>query len=99
MMFPAVLFTALAGLEMGILNSYKLFAAPAFGDYIQYLYNCRSGFRLRFGISGMAVGVVVGAIGSFLLQLPFVLRKSRYKLVLNLRHPGILRMVSLMIPS
>lgn len=101
MMFPAVLFTALAGLEMGILNSYKLFAAPAFGPIIYNICIIAGAVFLgpRFGISGMAVGVVVGAIGSFLLQLPFVLRKSRYKLVLNLRHPGILRMVSLMIPS
>lgn len=101
MMFPAVFFTALAGLEMGILNSYRLFTAPAFGP-ILYNIGIIAGAVLlgpRYGISGMAVGVVVGAISSFLLQLPFVLQRSRYKLTMNLRHPGILRMVTLMIPS
>lgn len=101
MMFPAVFFTALAGLEMGILNSYRIFTAPAFGPILYNVCIIAGALVLgpRYGISGMAVGVVVGAIASFLLQLPFVLQRSKYRPVINLRHPGILRMVTLMIPS
>ena len=69
------LFMALSGLTMGVLNSYKIFWPSALGTV---LYNaCIIFFGTILAnpadpnsISGFAVGVVVGAIVSFAVQIP-----------------------------
>lgn len=103
MMFPAVFFTALAGLMGGVLNSYQRFFIPVLGPV---LYNIGIIFGAwflgpRFGIKGMAFGVVGGAIINFLTQATFVLKIAKgYNLsYLNIRHPGLKRMLVLMVPA
>lgn len=101
-MFPAVTFTALAGLLRGILNSYNIFTSPAVGPV---LYNI--GFILgpiilgkRFGIYGMAIGVVAGAIANFLVQVPDFRRVGKkFRFRLNTKNSGYRKMIGLMIPS
>ena len=101
--FPAVFFTALSGLSMGVLNSYQSFTKPALGPI---LYNSGQifgayGLGRPLGIMGMAVGTIIGAVGSFSIQLPEVLRRARgnYRAVIDLKHPGIRRMGKLMLPA
>ncbi len=101
-MFPAVFFTALAGLGRGILESYRYFTGPAFGPIIYNIAIISGAYFLGpvFGISGMAAGVVVGAIGNMLLQLMIILKKvNGYRFTITLKHPGIQKMLILMIPS
>ncbi|SHK05375.1 murein biosynthesis integral membrane protein MurJ [Tepidibacter formicigenes] len=101
-MFPAVTFTALAGLETGVLNSYKIFNAPSIGPI---LYNV--GIILgtiflssKFGIKGMAIGVVFGAVSNFLFQFIFVAKKAKnYKFTLDLKHPGVRKIFKLILPA
>lgn len=101
--FPAVFFTALAGLCMGVLHSYQRFLAPALGPIIYNLGQILGAYFLGpiVGIMGMAVGTVLGAMGNFSLQFPEVWRRARqhYRPVLNFRHPGIKRMGELMLPA
>lgn len=104
-MFPAVCFTALAGLMGGALNSYRHFFAPAAGPiFYNIAIICGAAFLgARFGIKGMAFGVVIGAIGNFLIQVMY-LRKSGgkryYRLgYIDLKNPGFRRMLILMIPA
>lgn len=102
-MFPAVLFTGLNGLLMGVLNSYKNFAYPAFGAVIYNVGIISMGVLLgpRIGIAGFSVGVIVGVIGNFLIQFPALVRKNKlkYRPVLNLRHPGVVKIGMLMLPA
>src|SRR5690554_7791978 len=51
------------------------------------------------GIMSMAVGTVLGALGNFSIQLPEVWRRGKgyYQRVLDFKHPGIRRMVELML--
>lgn len=101
-MFPAVTFTALAGLETGVLNSYKIFNAPSIGPI---LYNLGIIFGTiflssTFGIKGMAIGVVVGAVSNALYQFIFVSKKSKYyKFTLDLKHPGVRKIFKLIVPA
>lgn len=100
MMFPAVFFTALAGAGMGIHKSYKNFAAPMWGPIVYNLGIIASTYTLgrSMGIVGMAYGTVLGAIGNFLIQLPFVWKKSpgfRF----DLSHPGLRKVLRLMGPA
>ncbi len=100
--FPAVFFTALSGLEMGILNSYQKFTMPALGPIFYNASQILGAYLLGpiIGIMGMALGTVAGSFGSFSLQFPTVLRKARfYRPVIDLKHPGIRKMARLMIPA
>ncbi|NLW55121.1 MAG: murein biosynthesis integral membrane protein MurJ [Firmicutes bacterium] len=103
MMFPAVFFTALAGLMGGVLNSYQRFFIPVLGPVLYNIGIILGAWFLgpRFGIKGMAFGVVGGAIVNFLTQATFVLKTAKgFDLsYLDLRHPGLKRMVVLMIPA
>lgn len=102
-MFPAVFFTALAGLEVGILNSYQKFRAAAIAPLLYNIAIIAAAYLLgrRMGITGLAIGVVVGAILNFSTQLPFVLRQNAgYRLFLfDFQHPGFRKMVALMLPT
>lgn len=103
-MFPAVCFTALAGLTGGILISYQRFMGPALGPNI-YNIGIICGAALlgsKYGIKGMAFGVAAGAVGNFLSQL-FFLRKHaagffRFGYI-DLKNPGFKRMLLLWIPA
>ncbi|MGI6036742.1 MAG: murein biosynthesis integral membrane protein MurJ [Limnochordia bacterium] len=101
-MFPAVLFTALAGLTIGILQSYQYFLTPALGPIVYNVAIIGSAYLLgpRLGITGMAVGVVIGAVGNFVLQLPAAWgRNGGYRPIIDIHHEGIRRMLSLMLPA
>lgn len=101
-MLPAVTFTVIAGLLKGILNSYKRFTASAFGPVV-YNIGIILGAALlgrTFGIYGMAVGVIVGAIFNALVQTPDFLRVGgKFTLKIDLKNPGYKRMLRLMGPS
>jgi putative peptidoglycan lipid II flippase len=103
-MFPAVCFTALAGLVGGVLNSYRRFLGPALGPNI-YNIGIIAGAALlgsRFGIKGMAIGVLAGAIGNFATQLLFLPKcGGRYYRFgyIDLKNPGFRRMLILWVPA
>lgn len=101
--FPAVFFTALSGLSMGVLNSYQRFTLPALGPIVYNLGQILGAYVLGplMGIMGMAVGTIVGAIGSFSIQFPEVYRRGHnyYRPLLDFKHPGIRRMGQLMLPA
>lgn len=94
-------FMALNGISMGILNSYQRFVAPALASVMYNVAIIVFGVLLSpyLGIVGFAVGVAGGAIIQFLIQL-MDLRKIGlvYQPVLDWRHPGVRRIVFLMIP-
>ncbi|OUM95144.1 MAG: murein biosynthesis integral membrane protein MurJ [Firmicutes bacterium ZCTH02-B6] len=101
-MFPAVLFTALAGVGMGVHNAYQRFAVPLLGPIVYNIAITVGAYLLGpvMGIMGMAVGTVAGAVGNFLIQAPFVARSARrFPWRIQLRHPGLLKVVRLMIPT
>ncbi|WP_418790704.1 murein biosynthesis integral membrane protein MurJ [Phosphitispora sp. TUW77] len=101
-MFPAFVVLALNGLIMGILNSYKHFAAPAVGSIAYNFFIILFGvlFAKQWGIMSFAVGVVVGHLANLAIQLPVLYKKGlRYKFSLNLRHPGVQKMFILMLPA
>jgi putative peptidoglycan lipid II flippase len=101
--FPAVFFTALAGLCMGVLHSYQKFLLPALGPIVYNMGQILGAYILGpiIGIMGMAVGTVLGAMGNFGIQFPAVLRRAKkhYRPILDFKHPGIRRMVMLMLPA
>ncbi|NMB34199.1 MAG: murein biosynthesis integral membrane protein MurJ [Clostridium sp.] len=102
-LFPSVAFLMLAGLANGVLNSYHRFAAAAYGPSI---YNLGSAISIllfsnsRWGVRGVAFGVMGSALIYFLFQLLFTFRNLRhYRFGFCLKHEGFKRLTKLAIPS
>jgi putative peptidoglycan lipid II flippase len=101
-MFPYIFLISLSALTMGILNSLQRFAAPAFAPVLLNLTVIA--FSFLGGLFGdvtksLAVGVVIGGVVQLAVQVPSLLQSGwRVHLKLNLLHPGVQRVVRLMVP-
>lgn len=100
-LFPSVGFMMLAGMTNGVLNSYKRFAAAAYGPSIYNLGAALSVFILsRFGVKYVAVGVLASAVMYFIIQLSFAFPNFKYyRLTILWGNPGFRRLFKLAIPS
>ncbi len=108
LMFPYLLFVSLAAIAMGLLNSKGKFGIPACASS---LFNVSSlalgvgGYYVcqRVGmhpVTGMAVGVVVGGLAQFLIQVPSMYQVGfRYRPRLSLRDARVRQVVSLIGPA
>jgi putative peptidoglycan lipid II flippase len=103
-MFPYLLFISLAALAMGILNSVRAFAAPAFSPLFLNLFIIGCALylspQLPEPIIGVAIGVVAGGAAQFAMQLPSLkLRGLLFGLRFQPGHPGVRRIGRLMLPT
>lgn len=100
-MFPSVLFMALAGLLMGILNAHDRFTAAALAPVAMNIawIGMVVVFAPSWGAFAPAWGFLVGSFVQFAVQLP-ALRGTgyRYDLGLHLDHPGVRRIFALIVP-
>ncbi len=100
-MFIQTFFMALSGVAIGILNSYKHFITPALGSILYNFAVVVVGWSLApyLGIAAYSIGVVVGAVLNFAVQLPPLLKFGlRYRPVLDLAHPGVRQIGALVFP-
>ncbi|MFO0766349.1 MAG: murein biosynthesis integral membrane protein MurJ [Nitrospiraceae bacterium] len=103
-MFPYLLFISLAALAMGVLNSMRAFAAPAFSPVFFNIVIIGCAFllapQMEQPILGVAIGVVVGGAAQFAMQLPGLhARGMLFGLLFQPQHPGVKRIGLLMVPS
>jgi putative peptidoglycan lipid II flippase len=103
-MFPYLLFISLAALAMGVLNSVRAFAVPAYAAL--FLNVCIIGSawflspHLEEPIVGVAIGVVAGGVAQFAMQLPSLkIRGLLFGFRFEPGHPGVKRIGRLMVPS
>ena len=103
-MFPYLLFISLAALGMGILNSLRAFAFPALAPV--FFNVCVIFFALAISpffqepIVGVAVGVVVGGLAQFMVQLPAIHKRGMlFSWRFQPGHPGVRRMGLLIVPT
>src|SRR5512139_1713067 len=102
-MFPYLLFIGLAALAMGMLNSLRSFLFPALSPVMLNIMTIGSVVllspRMPEPIMGAAVGVVLGGLCQFLVQLPGLQREG---MMLAPRftpsHPGVGKIGSLALP-
>ncbi len=103
-MFPYLLFISLAALAMGILNSVRAFAVPAFSPLFLNIFIISGALfvspQLPEPIVGVAIGVVAGGVAQFAMQLPSLkLRGLLFGFRFEPGHPGLRRIGWLMVPS
>ncbi|MGE5397373.1 MAG: murein biosynthesis integral membrane protein MurJ [Chitinophagales bacterium] len=94
-------FMALNGISLGILNSRHNFIVPAIGSILYNLGVIVVGIGLAhyWGIMAFAVGVVLGSVINFSIQLPALIKTGiKYVPSFNFRHPGFVQMLTLMVP-
>ena len=102
--FPYLFFIALAALAMGILNCFHIFglpaATPVFLNLATILFTFAA-VRKYFNdpATAIAVGVLVGGVLQFLIQVPLLVQKGmKFKFGISFLHPGIQNVARLMIP-
>ncbi len=103
MMFPYLLFIGLAALAMGMLNSLRAFLTPALSPVMLNVMTI-SGVvflapRMPEPIMGAAIGVVLGGICQFLIQLPGLqMQGMMLKPQFTPSHPGVRKIGRLALP-
>jgi putative peptidoglycan lipid II flippase len=106
-LFPFLLFVSLGAWAMSYLNTEKSFFLPSVAPAVFNLFSIivpllTYGWFVSRGkepIFGMAVGVLVGGLMQFLIQVPAARRKGfRYSFYLNFRDPEFRRVMGLFIP-
>lgn len=107
-MLPFLVVISLSAVVMGILNTKGRFFVPAFASSFFNLGSLIGGVSLayilpRYGqpaIVGMAIGTLIGGLAQLGVQLPTLFKTGfRYRPVFNLRDPGLIRILKLMIPA
>lgn len=91
-------FLVLAGIAGGVLNSHKHFLLPSLTLPLANAILILAVFTLatRWGIMGLAVGVVIAAASQLFVQIPIVFRLGyRYARVMALRLPGVVSIAKL----
>ena len=106
-LFPFLLFVSLAAWAMSYLNTERSFFVPSVAPAVFNLFSIlfpvlAYGWYVAHGkdpIFGLAIGVLVGGLMQFLVQMPLLRRKGfRWSPVLNFRDPEFLRVIALFIP-
>ena len=103
-MFPYLIFISLAALTMGILNSLRAFAAPALAPVLFNVCIIAAAVLLAplfdQPVFGVAIGVVIGGLAQFVIQLPGVHKRGLlFQWKFDPGHPGVRRIGRLIIPS
>ena len=99
--FPYLIFIGLTAYTMGVLNTLKHFAAPAFGPCLLNLALIGAALWIcpKFGVIGLVVGVLVGGILQLSLNLVAMYRKG---ITINFkdgfRHPAVKKIGLLLLP-
>ncbi len=107
-MMPFLIFISLSAVVMGVLNTKGRFFVPAIASSFFNLGSLIGGTSLAFllphfgqpAIVGMAIGTLIGGLLQLGIQIPSLLGTGfRYRPVLNLSDPGLIRILKLMIPA
>ncbi|MCP3888805.1 MAG: murein biosynthesis integral membrane protein MurJ [Desulfobulbaceae bacterium] len=107
-MLPFLVFISLSAVVMGMLNTKGKFFIPALASSFFNLGSLIGGTSLAFilpkygqpAIVGMAIGTLIGGVLQLGMQIPTLLKTGfRYSPTLNLKDPGLRRVLTLMIPA
>jgi putative peptidoglycan lipid II flippase len=94
-------FFSISTLASGVLNSHKKFFVYSLTP-LMYNLGIIGGILFlspRWGIYGVAIGVVIGSFLHMVIQLPSIWRLGyRYQFIFDWRHPGMRRVFKLMVP-
>jgi putative peptidoglycan lipid II flippase len=99
-LMPSIVATSLAGVVAAMLNAHQRFLAPALQGIAINVATIATTIVLfsRIGIYALVLGTVLGLCMQLIVQVPAFLRLGRYRFVLDVRHPGLTRMWTMLGP-
>ncbi|MDO7786870.1 murein biosynthesis integral membrane protein MurJ [Desulforamulus aquiferis] len=100
-MFPSILFFALANFFAGLLNTHNIFAPSALAPVVLNTVIIGTAFTVAktFGVYGLAWGVLLGTIVMALIQVPFLKYTDfRFRAVIDIKDEGVRKVFGLMLP-
>lgn len=102
--FPYIFLVSLGALAMGILNSLKHFSTPAAAPIFLNIGIILGAILLKDHVSqpslALAIGVIIGGGMQIALQIPPLIKLGFFpKIAWNPKHPGVVKIVKLLIPS
>ena len=101
-MLPSVVIFGVSGIVMGMLNAHQVFLIPAIAPVMYSLGMIFGTLVLpkSWGITRLAIGTLIGALGHLLIQLPRLSRlpMRSYQLVLGLKDSAVREVLRLMGP-
>ena len=99
-LFGGTVFIGLALFGGAVLNSFKDFAVPALGLFVQNTVLVVGLIALLpLGVTGLSWATLIGFAAPFLLQLPFIIRKGmRYEPSIRLGDPDVRKVAKLAVP-
>ena len=101
LMLLSPIFIGMGAVVSGLLNSYQRFVLPAIAPLVYNLAIIAAALLLApsMGVTGLALGVVIGSALHLVIQLPQLRSVGRaYRPVIGLRHPGVRQVTRLMGP-
>jgi len=98
LLMPSIFGVALAGVLSGILNAFRRFRAAAIVGIVLNLVTITTVIALnhRFGIFALVFGTALGLVAQLIVQIPSFLSLGGYRPVIDLHHPGLKKMLSLL---
>lgn len=100
--FPMVIFQLVSGIVRGMLQADGQFAVPEVAGLVQNsaVIIATLAFGNRYGITAVAVGLLVGVFGALIIKIPALARTGfRWGGVFDLSDPDLRRMLVLMVPA
>jgi putative peptidoglycan lipid II flippase len=100
LLIPSIVAVALAGVLSGILNAFRRFRAAAIIGMVLNLITIATVILLnhRFGIFALVIGTTLGFVAQLVVQVPSFLSLGGYRFIIDLHHPGLKSMLSLLGP-
>lgn len=102
--FPYLLLISLTAFSSSILNSYRQFTVPAVTPCLMNIVLIAATVYLtpyfKEPAIGLAWGVLIAGITQWVFQMPFLARMGLLpKPIFNFRHPGVKKILTLMLPA
>ncbi|MCL6612429.1 MAG: murein biosynthesis integral membrane protein MurJ [Peptococcaceae bacterium] len=99
-MLPAVLFFCLANLFAGLLNANSIFGPASVWPLVNNIFVIASILLgIKSGIYAVAFGALAGNVAAAAVQIPYLRRAGfAFKPSLDIHHPGLKQVFSLMLP-
>jgi putative peptidoglycan lipid II flippase len=99
-LMPTIVATSVAGVVGSLLNAYHRFGAAALQGVVANVCIIAAVWfaQPHYGAYALVIGALAGAFVSLLALLPTFFRLRRFELALDLRHPGLIKLVHVLAP-
>lgn len=100
LLMPSIIAVALSGVLSGILNAYRRFRAAAIIGTVLNIVTilCIVVWNRHFGIYALVFGTTLGLIAQMLVQIPSFLSLGGYRFTIDIHHPGLKKMWTMLGP-